>query len=492
MSYSTASSTRTRVRARARTLVAITAALSAAGAGLALPASAYTPQGSASSYSFLTTLSPVPHWNPCAPVRFLVNDAAKPGAADDAREAAWRLGQAAGLAFEYQGTTSFVPTSSQPAPAGTDLVVAFVTHEQTDAWRGNTSAGYGSARITTSYKADGATGNRIINGYALIDSVPNFPAGFYGGSGTRRGELLMHEIGHASGLGHVSDSTQIMNPVVTPHNGQWGAGDLNGLSQLGANRGCAYTNASEASANQGSVLAQPADPFPGSHFNNDPTPNGTTPPPSSTPPPTDPTPTPSPSQAGSSPSPTPTSTPSGSQTSAPGVAPDDVSVSVSPSVVVAGQRVVATYSGPPGTVVDVMSRTQPATAFSRITTITLDESGRATTSHAPQKTTRLVARVGGRESSAQPLILVQSVASLRLERTGPQTYAFTGRVYPALANRLVNVYRGGVLLAQARCDAAGVYRVTSRLARGTYTFETRTPNDTHNVGARIARNATIS
>ncbi|MGH9164078.1 MAG: matrixin family metalloprotease [Acidimicrobiales bacterium] len=52
--------------------------------------------------------------------------------------------------------------------------------------------------------------------------------------------VLMHELGHVMGLGHVDEPTQIMAPhrqSVTA-DPRWGAGDLAGLEALGRKAGC--------------------------------------------------------------------------------------------------------------------------------------------------------------------------------------------------------------------------------------------------------------
>lgn len=143
-----------------------------------------------------------------------------------------------------------------------------------------------------------------------------------------------------------------------------------------------------------------------------------------------------------------------------------------------------TYRGAPGTTLDILSRTQPATLFSKISTVTLDSNGIGTSTHRPQKSTRITARTAAGDLSATaPLVGVKSVASFNAQRVGTRTFTFTGRVYPALANRLVNVYRNGTLVAQARSDSSGIYKVTRTLGAGTFTFGARTPNDQSNLGA---------
>jgi hypothetical protein len=152
-------------------------------------------------------------------------------------------------------------------------------------------------------------------------------------------------------------------------------------------------------------------------------------------------------------------------------------------VISAGQRVTATYTGKPNTVLDILSKTQPATSYTRIGSVTLDGNGVGTSSHAPNRNTRLAARTPLGTLSAFPLIQVRSVASINAYRAQPRLYLFTGTVSPPLTNRLVSLYRNGVLAAQARTDARGVYAMAKSFAAGTYDFAVRTPNDAYNLGA---------
>jgi hypothetical protein len=72
---------------------------------------------------------------------------------------------------------------------------------------------------------------------------------------------------------------------------------------------------------------------------------------------------------------------------------------------------------------------------------------------------------------------------MSIKHVGVHRYTFTGRVYPAHAQRLVSLYRNDVLIAQGRCDASGVYVITKTLAVGPFSFFVRTANDTYNLGA---------
>lgn len=182
-------------------------------------------------------------------------------------------------------------------------------------------------------------------------------------------------------------------------------------------------------------------------------------------------------------SPGPTSSPSPAASPTPSSAELSPTVSIGPSTIGAGETTFATYRGTPGATLDILSRTQPATLFTKIGTVTLNSDGAGASSHRPQKNTRITARTaGGRLSDNAPIVAVRSVASFNANRVGARTYTFTGRVYPALSNRLVNIYRSGLLIAQARCDASGIYSVTRTLGAGTFTFLARTPNDQSNLG----------
>lgn len=164
---------------------------------------------------------------------------------------------------------------------------------------------------------------------------------------------------------------------------------------------------------------------------------------------------------------------------APDIAP---TVRLTASVISAGQRTTVEYQGAPGATLTILSKTQPATDYSVIGTVTLDGFGSGTSSHAPTKNTRIEARTDSGRYSAQPLIQVRSVASFNASRVSTRTYTFTGRVYPARDQRLVSIYRNGTLVAQTRCDASGIYNVTRTLAAGGYSFQSRTANDVYNLG----------
>ncbi len=76
---------------------------------------------------------------------------------------------------------------------------------------------------------------RMDRGYLTLDNTEVLPAG-YERSGW--GQVLLHEILHALGLGHADERVQIMYGTATPSNLRFGAGDLTGMTKVGAEAGC--------------------------------------------------------------------------------------------------------------------------------------------------------------------------------------------------------------------------------------------------------------
>jgi hypothetical protein len=187
----------------------------------------YTPAGSSTQYHYSTSA----RWDPCRTIGYRVNAAQTPsGAITDVKGAIDRLSQATGLSFVYRGTTTGIPQSGTNGwyPADTQIVVAWARPSQSSMLRLYSGAvGVGAAISSVS---------RIIRGAVVLNSGHSYPAGF--GPGKTRGDLVLHELGHAMGLGHIGASTQIMYPVLTPGLARLGLGDLTGLERRGARLGC--------------------------------------------------------------------------------------------------------------------------------------------------------------------------------------------------------------------------------------------------------------
>lgn len=187
------------------------------------------------SYAFLGTdgAGHPAHFNRCTPVRYLVNPAGAPATfTADLSKALGLLSKASGLTFTYAGSSTVVPYSTTAwasrTPGNGELYIAWATPTRVSSLAGAT-AGIGGNFYGWS------TGQlpRISVAGVTLDATAKLPAGF--GTGASTGSLLLHELGHAVNLAHVSDQRQTMYPSLTASTRPaYQAGDLAGLAKLKA------------------------------------------------------------------------------------------------------------------------------------------------------------------------------------------------------------------------------------------------------------------
>jgi hypothetical protein len=224
-----------------------------------LPATANPSAYSLSRQTFPDGREVVARWNPCqSAVTYKVNlkyaaktKAGRIKALKDVKQAAARLSSATGITFRYRGTTTVIPKDAGSKSWGArqtnaEIVISWVK-QSTKAGRSNllgrSGSGWAAGSGGYSYKFwrvgdepwRGVTGR----GFVVLDSAQNkkFKAGF--GSGTTRGDLLLHELGHVVGLNHVTATSQVMYPTIRKHPvSGYAEGDRTGLAQLGRQAGC--------------------------------------------------------------------------------------------------------------------------------------------------------------------------------------------------------------------------------------------------------------
>jgi Matrixin len=149
-----------------------------------------------------------------------------------------KLAAATGITYRYAGTTTFVPRQGNLVSQPADIVVAAVDASQTDLDIGEKSLGFGGVLWATWYGSSGE-GAAVVRGYVVLipSGVVKLKPGF--GPGKTQGDVIQHELGHASGLEHVQNAGALMYPYLTASapNG-YTRGELNGLAKLGTKAGC--------------------------------------------------------------------------------------------------------------------------------------------------------------------------------------------------------------------------------------------------------------
>ena len=215
--------------------------------------------------------SVVVRWSPCQVtstgttthyITYRVNAAGHSSRITLVKEALAKVTAASGLRFRYLGTTTYVPrdavihypsgdkyvfdAAQERAKTGAELVVAWAPRSATNLLSG-TEAGSGTA----SWSASAGSQLRIVEGAVVMRTGVPLLSGFHAGESV--GTLLLHELGHAVGLGHVGFRSQVMYPVI----GSWspagyGSGDDAGLRLVGRAAGCFSTPAA-APANPAAI-----------------------------------------------------------------------------------------------------------------------------------------------------------------------------------------------------------------------------------------------
>ena len=200
------------------------------------------PQGPADAWTLLETGRPGTafRWNPCTTVRYRAHlDGAPAAMTADVTEAIHRLAAATGLRFVDMGATdysgTFADSDQHGRPNDADLLITVVDEAAAPALAGST---VGYASIT--HASWTTTDARIDRAEVVLERqfIATAPTGF-GTTQAGSAELLLHELGHAVGLGHTSVAGQVMFPTLgSGQPPQYQNGDLNGLARVGATKGC--------------------------------------------------------------------------------------------------------------------------------------------------------------------------------------------------------------------------------------------------------------
>ncbi|MDP1804742.1 MAG: hypothetical protein Q8K72_06215 [Acidimicrobiales bacterium] len=194
-------------------------------------------------------------FNPCQPVRYALNRRLATDAhVADLTEALAKLAAATGLEFQRVADTDEDPRLP-PRPrrqadgtfAWAPVVIGWSRLGTGDSLRGRNDqradpavvvGGGGRPEIVNEVIV---TGNLVLNLDAVTDTDTRTPVPHGFGTGVNWGRIILHELAHVIGLGHVESRTSIMNEALTQQtlsSSEWGVGDLIGLRQLGREGGC--------------------------------------------------------------------------------------------------------------------------------------------------------------------------------------------------------------------------------------------------------------
>ena len=198
-------------------------------------------------FSFMSTLDGHPiRWNPCQPIHYVVNLGAAPaGSLQDVQEATLRLSSATGITFIYDGLTDEVPGRYrkvyQPDRYGerwAPVLIGWVD-PRTSSFDFD-PAGREAAGVAGPLFPEPGPSTIYVSGVVAINVADPNPPGF--ASVGAQGPVVLHELAHVLGLGHIRAQGELMEPSGGGMTG-FGPGDLEGLRELGRSQGCLATPA---------------------------------------------------------------------------------------------------------------------------------------------------------------------------------------------------------------------------------------------------------
>jgi hypothetical protein len=177
-------------------------------------------------------------YDPCRPIHLVVNGrAAPPSASLLLQRAVTDVSAATGLVFVVDGATDEAPTDGREAyqrdrygDRWAPVLVAWTDPGESPRLAGDIAGEGGSASL------DLPDGTVYVSGMVSLDGPQLARVLSVPGGDAVAEAIVLHELGHLVGLGHVDDPTQLMFPTTDGQVTDYAAGDRLGLRQLGQGR----------------------------------------------------------------------------------------------------------------------------------------------------------------------------------------------------------------------------------------------------------------
>jgi hypothetical protein len=205
----------------------------------------YVAAGSRSDWSYLFDRQPNAfgsRWDPCTVITWSYNPSGEAyNALPDLKRAFAKIAGVSGLRFLYGGNQvayRYLGGEDDLDLMVEEMVVGWANANEfsdlrPDQYGDAVGIGGGSARPVAGADVD----LKMVQGYLTLDNDPSIAlARGFNGSGW--GQVMMHEILHALGLGHATSANQLMHGTATPLNHRFGAGDITGMTKVGSASPC--------------------------------------------------------------------------------------------------------------------------------------------------------------------------------------------------------------------------------------------------------------
>ncbi|HEX9227056.1 MAG TPA: matrixin family metalloprotease, partial [Arthrobacter sp.] len=175
-------------------------------------------------------------FDPCRTIHYVMRRTGMPpGGQLIVTESMRRLSRATGLVLRYDGDTEEAPSAERPATnkalygdRWAPILIAWSDPAETPELGGDVAGLGGGVGVSA-----GGGPEVYVSGSLTLDA-PQLAGMLKLASGPELVRaVVMHELGHVVGLGHIDDPTQLMAPDLTPKVTDYADGDLTGLAILG-------------------------------------------------------------------------------------------------------------------------------------------------------------------------------------------------------------------------------------------------------------------